>query len=73
MADQKCKSTDFTEEENIVVVSPMSGQWLEKVKLPEINVFCEYVSYEAWEAGEKVSRELQFFHIQSTSDMKIQN
>ena len=34
---------------------------LEKVKLPEINVFCEYVSYEAWEAGEKISEGTTIF------------
>ena len=58
---RNAKAQILREEENIVVVSPMSGQWLEKVKLPEINVFCEYVSYEAWEAGEKISEGTTIF------------
>ena len=29
--------------------------WLEKEELPDINVFEEYVSYQAWEGEEKIS------------------
>ena len=32
-----------------LLVPPLSSVWLEKEELPDINVFEEYVSYQAWE------------------------
>ncbi len=43
------------QEEKAVRVPPLSGIWLEKEALPDLDVFREYVSYEAWEGGERVS------------------
>lgn len=34
----------------------LSSVWLDKVELPEIDHFNEYVSYEAWENGEIISQ-----------------
>lgn len=48
-------------EEQTVFVPAMSGCWLEKKELPEVNVFEEYVSYEAWMDGEKVSEGTTIF------------
>ncbi len=44
------------EEEKWVEVSPLSSIWLDKEELPEINVFEEYVSYEAQKNGEVISQ-----------------
>jgi len=41
--------------EKTVQVAALSGQWLDKKDLPELDVFSEYVSYEAWENDQKVS------------------
>ena len=43
------------EEEEEVLVPALSAVWLEKTELPEVDVFSQYVSYEAWIGGEKVS------------------
>lgn len=34
----------------------LSSSWLEKVELPEIDCFNEYVSYEAWENDQIISQ-----------------
>ena len=44
------------EEEQWVEVPALSSVWLDKVELPEIDHFNEYVSYEAWENGEIISQ-----------------
>lgn len=44
-----------------VIAAPMSGVWLEKKELPEIDVFSEYVSYEAWSEGQKISEGTTIF------------
>ena len=31
---------------------PLESVWLPKAELPEIDVFTQYVSFEAWENGE---------------------
>lgn len=43
------------EETEIVSVPALTSVWLDKVELPEVDVFTEYVSFEAWEKGEKIS------------------
>ncbi|MDO4305487.1 MAG: glycoside hydrolase family 2 protein [Eubacteriales bacterium] len=48
-------------EEQTVLVPALSGKLLEKEELPELDVFCEYVSYEAWEKGKKVSEGTTIF------------
>ena len=37
-------------------VPALSSSWLEKVELPEIDCFNEYVSYEAWENDQIISQ-----------------
>lgn len=39
-----------------VKIPPLSVVWLDKIELPDIDVFCEYVSYEGWENGELISQ-----------------
>lgn len=58
---RNAKAQILRAEEKMVVIPPMSGQWLEKEELPDLNVFCEYVSYEAWESGEKISEGTTIF------------
>lgn len=43
------------QEEEAVTVPPMSSVWLEKVELPELDIFHEYVSYELCREGEVIS------------------
>ena len=42
-------------EEKEISVPALSSVWLDKVELPDVDVFSEYVSYEAWEKGERIS------------------
>ena len=44
------------QEEQWVEVPALSSSWLEKVELPEIDCFNEYVSYEAWENDQIISQ-----------------
>ena len=44
MAGAQCKSPD-----------PLQSVWLEKEELPDINVFEEYVSYQAWDGETQIS------------------
>lgn len=41
-------------EEQELSVPALTSVWMDKVELPEVDVFREYVSYEAWEAGERI-------------------
>ncbi|MCR4720094.1 MAG: hypothetical protein K5655_00005, partial [Lachnospiraceae bacterium] len=43
------------EESTFVTVKPMSALWLEKVELPEVRIYEDYVNYELLENGEVVS------------------
>ena len=43
------------EEESKVLVKALSGVWLEKVELPDVDIYKEYVSYQALKDGEVVS------------------
>lgn len=42
--------------EATVKVPALSAVWLDKVELPDIDVFREYVSYEGWEDGQCIGR-----------------
>ncbi len=44
------------QEEQWMEVPALSSSWLEKVELPEIDCFNEYVSYEAWENDQIISQ-----------------
>lgn len=41
--------------ESWVEVCAMSSEWLEKVRLPDIHVFTEYVSYQAYDGENKIA------------------
>ena len=43
-------------EEQTLTVPPLSALWLDKVELPELDAFTQYVSYEAEQAGRIVSQ-----------------
>ena len=43
------------EEQEEVIVPALSAVWLEKTELPEVDVFTQYVSFEAWIDGKMVS------------------
>jgi beta-mannosidase len=38
-----------------LTVPPMSAVWLDKVELPEANMFTDYVRYEMWQDGKMIS------------------
>ena len=42
------------EHEETVSVPALTSVWLDKVELPEVDVFNQYVSFEAWEQGESI-------------------
>lgn len=50
------KAQILRQEEQTVHVDALSSVWLDKVELPDIDVFREYVSYEAEENGEVFSQ-----------------
>ena len=52
---RNAKAEILREETEIVSVPALTSVWLDKVELPEVDVFTEYVSFEAWEKGEKIS------------------
>lgn len=54
-ADGKVVSWIEPQEETLTVPA-LSTRWLEKVELPQVDVFTEYVNYEAWENGTCISR-----------------
>ena len=43
------------EEQEEISVPALESCWLPKVELPELDVFTQYVSYEAWENGNRIS------------------
>lgn len=43
------------EEQTMIQVPALESVWLPKVELPEIDVFTQYVSFEAWENGKRIS------------------
>ncbi len=50
-AVRNAKAEILREAEQMVEVPALSAVWLDKVELPDIDCFEEYVSYEAWEDG----------------------
>lgn len=55
-AVRNAKAEILRQEEQWVEVKQLSSAWLDKVELPEIDCFSEYVSYEAEENGEIISQ-----------------
>lgn len=43
------------EEQAVIQVPALESVWLPKEELPEIDVFTQYVSFEAWENGKRIS------------------
>ncbi len=52
---RNAKGRILRQECRTVGVSALSSVWLDKIKLPDVDVFTEYVSYEAWECRERIS------------------
>lgn len=52
---RNAKAEILREEEEEIIVAPLSSSWLPKVLLTQIDVFSEYVSYEAIEEGSVIS------------------
>mgnify|MGYP005792723793 FL=1 len=52
---RNAKGESLQGEEKEITVPALTSVWLDKVEFPEVDVFSEYVSYEAWEDGEKIS------------------
>ena len=52
---RNAKARILWSKEKEILVPPLSSVWLEKEELPDINVFEEYVSYQAWEGEKKIS------------------
>lgn len=45
------KAEILREFKQMVEVPALSAVWLDKIELPDIDCFEEYVSFEAWEEG----------------------
>lgn len=52
---RNANSSIVHQEETYVNVPALSSVWLDKVELPEVDYFSQYVSYEAWENGSCIS------------------
>ena len=55
------KAEILRQEETRVTVEALSSVWLDKVELPDLDVFHEYVSYEAEEKGTVISEGTEIF------------
>ena len=55
-AVRKKDATILREEEQWLEVPALSAVWMDKVELPQIDCFNEYVSYEAWENDQIISQ-----------------
>ena len=55
-AVRNAKAEVLRQEEQWVEVPALSSVWMDKVELPEIDCFNEYVSYEAWENEQIISQ-----------------
>lgn len=51
---RNAKAEILWEEEQWIEVGALSSVWLDKVQLPDVDCFEEYVSYEAWEDGIRI-------------------
>lgn len=58
---RNAKAEILREEEKTVKAAALSGEWLEKEEFPELDVISEYVSYQAWEDGRKISEGTTIF------------
>ena len=70
---RNAKAQILREEEKEILIPPLSSVWLEKEDLPKIQVFEEYVSYQAWEGEECVSEGTVIFSYPKYFGMKIQS
>lgn len=52
---RNAKAEILREETETISVPALTSVWLDKVELPKVDVFAEYVSFEAWEKEEKIS------------------
>ena len=52
---RSAKAEILREETETLSVPDLSSVWMDKVELAEVDVFTEYVSFEAWEKGQKIS------------------
>ena len=55
-AVRNAKAEILRQEEQWLEVPELSSVWMDKVELPEIDCFDEYVSYEAWENEQIISQ-----------------
>lgn len=55
-AVRNAKAEILRQEEQWLEVPELSSVWMDKVELPEIDCFNEYVSYEAWENEQIISQ-----------------
>jgi len=44
------------EEEETITVPALTSVWLDKVELPDVDIYREYVSYQAYKDGEEISQ-----------------
>lgn len=54
-AVRNAKAQILRQEKTSLTVPALTSQWLDKVELPELDVFTEYVSYELYQNGEQIS------------------
>lgn len=52
---RNAKAEILRAEEAKISVPALTSTWMDKVELPDVDVFTEYVSFEAWENGERIS------------------
>lgn len=52
---RNARGTILWEKQELVCVPTLGSVWLDKAELPDVDVFTEYVSYEAWEGEERIS------------------
>ena len=62
-AVRKTDATILREEEQWLEVPALSAVWMDKVELPQIDCFNEYVSYEAWENDQIISQGTVIFFL----------
>lgn len=58
---RKASGVPVRSERADVTAAPLSAEWLDEMMLPELSVFEEYVSYELWENGQKISEDTALF------------
>lgn len=58
---RNAKAEILREETETISVPALTSVWLDKVELLKVDVFAEYVSFEAWEKEEKISEGTAIF------------